>query len=160
MHGSEVNAAAVTTTSIQDASSKPVESKSDYHKLIRTSPHAMTLKIFRRGSARCIGLLSAFATILLCLYYISIGQSSARPGDTNGGGGGGHLRKQANRGAAASGSGGGLVHHPHHARDNRVAGTCQRLSIAETDITTMAEFSNFDFQVTCYWRMIMLKEQI
>lgn len=34
----------------------------------------MTFKLFRRGSARCIGLLSAFVTILLCLYYISIGQ--------------------------------------------------------------------------------------
>ncbi|XP_058974051.1 alpha-mannosidase 2 [Musca domestica] len=36
----------------------------------------MTVKIFRRGSARCIGLLSAFITILLCLYYISMGQPS------------------------------------------------------------------------------------
>uniref|UniRef100_A0A6B2E8D7 Alpha-mannosidase n=1 Tax=Phlebotomus kandelakii TaxID=1109342 RepID=A0A6B2E8D7_9DIPT len=34
----------------------------------------MTVKIFRRGSARCIGLLSALVTILLCLYYISMGQ--------------------------------------------------------------------------------------
>uniref|UniRef100_A0A1B0BKC5 Alpha-mannosidase n=1 Tax=Glossina palpalis gambiensis TaxID=67801 RepID=A0A1B0BKC5_9MUSC len=34
----------------------------------------MPFKIFRRGSARCIGLLSAFITILLCLYYISMGQ--------------------------------------------------------------------------------------
>ncbi|EDV93410.1 alpha-mannosidase 2 [Drosophila grimshawi] len=34
----------------------------------------MSFKVFRRGSARCIGLLSAFVTILLCLYYISIGQ--------------------------------------------------------------------------------------
>uniref|UniRef100_A0A182IYJ7 Alpha-mannosidase n=1 Tax=Anopheles atroparvus TaxID=41427 RepID=A0A182IYJ7_ANOAO len=36
----------------------------------------MTVKLFRRGSARCIGLLSAFVTILLCLYYISMGQPS------------------------------------------------------------------------------------
>lgn len=36
----------------------------------------MTFKLFRRGSARCIGLLSAFITILLCLYYISMGQPS------------------------------------------------------------------------------------
>ncbi|XP_011209289.2 alpha-mannosidase 2 [Bactrocera dorsalis] len=34
----------------------------------------MTFKLFRRGSARCFGLLSAFITILICLYYISIGQ--------------------------------------------------------------------------------------
>uniref|UniRef100_W8BKY7 Alpha-mannosidase n=1 Tax=Ceratitis capitata TaxID=7213 RepID=W8BKY7_CERCA len=34
----------------------------------------MTFKLFRRGSARCFGLLSAFVTILLCLYYISMGQ--------------------------------------------------------------------------------------
>ncbi|XP_058812600.1 alpha-mannosidase 2 [Topomyia yanbarensis] len=40
----------------------------------------MTVKIFRRGSARCIGLLSAFITILLCLYYISMGQPSTTPG--------------------------------------------------------------------------------
>lgn len=39
----------------------------------------MIVKIFRRGSARCIGLLSAFVTILLCLYYISIGQPSNVP---------------------------------------------------------------------------------
>jgi len=39
----------------------------------------MSMKIFRRGSARCIGLLSAFITILLCLYYISIGQPSPSP---------------------------------------------------------------------------------
>lgn len=39
----------------------------------------MTVKIFRRGSARCIGLLSAFVTILLCLYYISMGQPSTAP---------------------------------------------------------------------------------
>lgn len=37
----------------------------------------MTFKLFRRGSARCIGLLSAFITILLCLYYISMGQPSS-----------------------------------------------------------------------------------
>ncbi|XP_050085096.1 alpha-mannosidase 2 isoform X2 [Anopheles aquasalis] len=36
----------------------------------------MTVKLFRRGSARCIGLLSASVTILLCLYYISMGQPS------------------------------------------------------------------------------------
>lgn len=36
----------------------------------------MTFKTFRRGSAKCVGLLSAFVTILLCLYYISIGQPS------------------------------------------------------------------------------------
>uniref|UniRef100_A0A1I8QCR4 Alpha-mannosidase n=1 Tax=Stomoxys calcitrans TaxID=35570 RepID=A0A1I8QCR4_STOCA len=55
----------------------------------------MTFKIFRRGSARCIGLLSAFITILLCLYYISMGQPSIQPKEqqpivslfTSGGGG-------------------------------------------------------------------------
>jgi len=39
----------------------------------------MSFKVFRRGSARCIGLLSAFVTILLCLYYISIGQPNPAP---------------------------------------------------------------------------------
>ncbi|KAH8271339.1 hypothetical protein KR018_007297 [Drosophila ironensis] len=39
----------------------------------------MSFKLFRRGSARCIGLLSAFVTILLCLYYISIGQPNSVP---------------------------------------------------------------------------------
>lgn len=34
----------------------------------------MSVKIFRRGSARCIGLLCAVLTILLCLYYVSVGQ--------------------------------------------------------------------------------------
>ncbi|EDW59490.1 alpha-mannosidase 2 [Drosophila virilis] len=44
----------------------------------------MSFKLFRRGSARCIGLLSAFVTILLCLYYISIGQpNQAHSTDTN-----------------------------------------------------------------------------
>ncbi|XP_055588415.1 alpha-mannosidase 2 [Uranotaenia lowii] len=43
----------------------------------------MTVKIFRRGSARCIGLLSAFVTILLCLYYISMGQPSASPASSS-----------------------------------------------------------------------------
>lgn len=40
----------------------------------------MTFKVFRRGSARCVGLLSAFVTILLCLYYISMGQPGTPPG--------------------------------------------------------------------------------
>ncbi|XP_055623115.1 alpha-mannosidase 2 [Toxorhynchites rutilus septentrionalis] len=43
----------------------------------------MTVKIFRRGSARCIGLLSAFVTILLCLYYISMGQPSGTAGPSS-----------------------------------------------------------------------------
>ncbi|XP_037942924.1 alpha-mannosidase 2x-like [Teleopsis dalmanni] len=42
----------------------------------------MSLKLFRRGSARCLGLLSAFVTILLCLYYISMGQPTLQPKDT------------------------------------------------------------------------------
>lgn len=33
----------------------------------------MTVKLFRRGTARCIGLLFAVLTILLCLYYVSVG---------------------------------------------------------------------------------------
>lgn len=36
----------------------------------------MTVKLFRRGSARCIGLFAAFFTIMLCLYYMSIGQQT------------------------------------------------------------------------------------
>lgn len=101
----------------------------------------MTLKIFRRGSARCIGLLCAFATILLCLYYISIGQSSSgvRPG------------REAHHAAEGASGGGGDVqqqqqqHHNH--RSIEQPETCQRLQIADTDITTMAEYSQFEFQV-------------
>lgn len=103
----------------------------------------MTLKIFRRGSARCIGLLCAFATILLCLYYISIGQSSSgvRPGReahhaTGGGvgGGGGDVQQQQHQ-------------QQHNHRSIEQPETCQRLQIADTDITTMAEYSQFEFQV-------------
>lgn len=54
----------------------------------------MTVKIFRRGSARCIGLLSAFVTILLCLYYISMGQPSNAP-TTTATSGGSPLHKDA-----------------------------------------------------------------
>ncbi|XP_030373939.1 alpha-mannosidase 2 [Scaptodrosophila lebanonensis] len=68
----------------------------------------MTFKLFRRGSARCIGLLSAFVTILLCLYYISIGQPNTTPitetnasgrvvppaGFSVGGGAASHLQQQ------------------------------------------------------------------
>lgn len=36
----------------------------------------MTIKIFRRGTAR-IGLIAALVIVLVCLYYISIGQSSS-----------------------------------------------------------------------------------
>lgn len=104
----------------------------------------MTLKIFRRGSARCIGLLSAFATILLCLYYISIGQSSVRPGEStnnsNNHGPGQHLKRLP-------------VHHAESHRADQ--GTCPRLEISNTDITTMAEYAHFDFQV---WAAKKLRE--
>lgn len=102
----------------------------------------MTLKIFRRGSARCLGLLCAFATILLCLYYISIGQSSVRPGEGVANNAAHHLRRPN-------------VHHGHnqasHHGSLRAVGEqakCQRLEIADTDITTMAEYSQFEFQVS------------
>lgn len=106
----------------------------------------MTLKIFRRGSARCIGLLSAFATILLCLYYISIGQSSpptaVRPGETAG-----HIRSRQNAHNADN-----KVHHSYKVGGgggggDDAPGICQLLEIADTDITTMAEYSKFEFQV-------------
>lgn len=34
----------------------------------------MSVKILRRGSPRCIGLLSLLAIGVVCLYYISYGQ--------------------------------------------------------------------------------------
>lgn len=39
-----------------------------------TKTQDMTIKIFRRGSAR-IGIVSVFIIVLICLYYISIGSS-------------------------------------------------------------------------------------
>lgn len=78
----------------------------------------MTFKLFRRGSARCIGLLSAFVTILLCLYYISIGQPNpTHIPDANAVG----LAVAMGRGQASSAAalggfsvGGGNTSHQHH----------------------------------------------
>lgn len=42
----------------------------------QTNTKNMSVKLFRRGSARCIGLFVAFFTIMLCLYYMSIGQQT------------------------------------------------------------------------------------
>lgn len=81
----------------------------------------MTFKIFRRGSARCIGLLSAFITILLCLYYISMGQpSSLQPkepiaslfGSSGSGGAGSSISSAAGQQQAnlVSANGGNVLH--------------------------------------------------
>ncbi|KAM8704394.1 hypothetical protein ACLKA7_008924 [Drosophila subpalustris] len=79
----------------------------------------MSFKLLRRGSARCIGLLSAFVTILLCLYYISIGQPNPThiPDGNTVGLPLGLARGQAPSTAALSGfsvGGGSASQHQHH----------------------------------------------
>lgn len=83
----------------------------------------MTFKLFRRGSARYIGLLSAFVTILLCLYYISIGQPNpTHIPDANAVGltvAMGRSQSQASSAAALGGFsvGGGSTSHHHHQQE-------------------------------------------
>lgn len=82
----------------------------------------MTFKLFRRGSARYIGLLSAFVTILLCLYYISIGQPNpTHIPDANAVGLTVAMgRSQASSAAALGGfsvGGGSTSHHHHHQQE-------------------------------------------
>lgn len=80
----------------------------------------MTFKLFRRGSARCIGLLSAFVTILLCLYYISIGQPNpthipdANPVGLAIGMGRGQAPSAAALGGFSVGGGSTSQHHHQH----------------------------------------------
>lgn len=108
----------------------------------RPTKRRMTMKIFRRKPARCIGLLSAFVTILLCLYYISIGQPSNSP--------------MSSKAAALASSRLHRQQQQNHASDRQhdeemslplEPQTCAPLQVAQTDITTGAEFSKFEFQV-------------
>lgn len=118
----------------------------------------MTVKIFRRGSARCIGLLSAFITILLCLYYISIGQSSQT---------GSHHRKdlhlKGNLALKANHTWNKMFNNPSNKNVNKVLDNeidfsndpnsykwdeCIALQEAKADIDTIDEFSKFEFEVT------------
>lgn len=107
----------------------------------------MTLKIFRRGSARCIGLLSAFITILLCLYYISMGQPSTPPKDYHALGQSGkfessHAKKHESFKLT-------LEKRENSSKFNRKTEWkhCSALQERPTNITTSNEFSRFEFQV-------------
>lgn len=101
----------------------------------------MTLKIFRRGaSPRLLILILGAATILLCLYYISIGQPSTSSTPRTGVNGG----EQSGRRHHNEEKEPGRNHH----RAGEGEQSCHRLQIADTDITTMAEYSHFDFQVS------------
>lgn len=101
----------------------------------------MTFKLLRRGSARCIGLLSAFVTILLCLYYISIGQPNpTHISDANTVGlPVGMARGQAPSTAALSGfsvGGGSASQHHHQPQQNHhptLHDNTQQLQVAEHD---------------------------
>lgn len=55
-----------TTTTTSSTSTSPTHAAA--------AAAAMTVKLFRRGTARCIGLMCAALTILLTLYYVSVGQ--------------------------------------------------------------------------------------
>lgn len=108
----------------------------------------MTLKIFRRGSARCIGLLSAFITILLCLYYISMGQPSTPPKDYHSLGQSGkfdssHQNKKHESFKLT------LEKRENSSKSNKKIEWkhCTQLQERLTNITTYNEFSKFDFQV-------------
>lgn len=112
----------------------------------------MTLKLFRRGSARCIGLLSAFITILLCLYYIAMGQPSTPLKDYHSLGQSGkfvssHPNKKPESFKLA------LEKRENNSKSNRKAAEwrhCSPLQERPTNITTYNEFSQFDFQVRKY----------
>jgi hypothetical protein len=119
----------------------------------------MTVKIFRRGSAKCFGLLSAFITILLCLYYISIGQSSQTRV---------HRKDSHPRGSLAlkSNNTWNKIYNSNANNkslnkkifDNEIEFSddgnsykwdeCIALQDAKADIDTISEFSKFEFEVT------------
>ncbi|EDV43537.1 uncharacterized protein Dana_GF18544, isoform B [Drosophila ananassae] len=122
----------------------------------------MSFKLFRRGSARCIGLLSAFVTILLCLYYISIGQPNPAP-ISGTGPPTAALRGSPLNGLSAFSVGGGsssmqvpkthvsIASNTRRASEddftNRQWGNkCYELLQSDTNITAREEHSKFDFQ--------------
>ncbi|KAH8336283.1 hypothetical protein KR074_007190 [Drosophila pseudoananassae] len=122
----------------------------------------MSFKLFRRGSARCIGLLSAFVTILLCLYYISIGQPNPAP-ISGTGPPTAALRGSPINGLSAFSVGGGSssmqvpkTHVSIASNTRRVTeedftnrqwgNKCYELLQSDTNITAREEHSKFDFQ--------------
>ncbi|KAH8326463.1 hypothetical protein KR067_008261 [Drosophila pandora] len=122
----------------------------------------MSFKLFRRGSARCIGLLSAFVTILLCLYYISIGQPNPAP-ISGTGPPTATLRGSPLNGLSSFSVGGGsssmqvpkthvsITSNTRRASEddftNRQWGNkCYELLQSDTNITAREEHSKFDFQ--------------
>lgn len=123
----------------------------------------MSFKLFRRGSARCIGLLSAFVTILLCLYYISIGQPNPAP-ISGTGPPTAALRGSPLNGLSAFSVGGGsstmqvqkthasIVSNAKRASEDdftnqQWGNKCYELLQSDTNITAREEHSKFDFQV-------------
>lgn len=119
---------------------------------------AMSLKLFCRGSGRCVGILSAVVMILLCVYYILIGQPSVPQQKSLQFMG--HLHKNTKS----------EKHKNHGSLDYKVITSnlsylneqisaankkkiikssineCYTLQEQETNITAANEFSKFDFQ--------------
>lgn len=134
----------------------------------------MSFKIFRRGSARCIGLLSAFVTILLCLYYISMGQSSTSMNENHNNSNNKemilrqHNRYSAHQHNSVNNSWRNLIEsglnvikpkdkkssanngEPDVYTTNPEWEKCTALENAATDITTIDEYAKFDFQVISF----------
>ncbi|XP_055908577.1 alpha-mannosidase 2 [Eupeodes corollae] len=118
----------------------------------------MTFKIFRRGSARCIGLLSAFVTILICLYYISIGQHSVDQqknlrlvGQLEINRSNGKQRQERRQPQTIVHGNSYTKGEPNSHMDKRKSSTslfnkCYSLYEQETNITAFNEYSQFDFQ--------------
>ncbi|KAH8382885.1 hypothetical protein KR009_005713 [Drosophila setifemur] len=120
----------------------------------------MSFKLFRRGSARCIGLLSALLTILLCLYYISIGQPNQAPVSETGASTT-VLRGSPLNGLTGFSVGGGsssITHQQHLQKLHVVMASNQKRSPepkAESPAETMQsqpeeEFSNSKWGDKCY----------
>ncbi|XP_033149003.1 alpha-mannosidase 2 isoform X2 [Drosophila busckii] len=113
----------------------------------------MSFKLFRRGSARCIGILSAFVTILLCLYYICIGQPNSThiaESQTLSL----HLGRGPNSPAEAlssfNGSASPVLQFQHREPEPYTVDSwgdkCYVLLQSNTNITALEEHSKFDFQ--------------
>ncbi|CAO1425015.1 unnamed protein product [Diamesa hyperborea] len=101
----------------------------------------MTVKIFRRGSARCFGLLTAIITILVCLYYISIGQPSQPQLHRE------HANSQRyQHGANQSRRSNFESSEEIEDHDNVNWGECTVLEETSADINTQEVFSKFEFE--------------
>ncbi|XP_031624640.1 alpha-mannosidase 2 [Contarinia nasturtii] len=108
----------------------------------------MTFKILRRGTPRCIGLLSLLVVAIVCLYYISIGQQYNPK----------NLLKRRTENAALivdnnldDDVGRRNIKETHSkpsANDvtNHGWRKCVALKESDSDITTQEEFYKFDFQ--------------